>query len=252
MVVLNMAEYGVEGVNLDKLRIPTDESGRLLVSYLGPAKTFPHYSVSDVLSRRLAADKLKGKIVLVGATATGIYDMRVTPFSTVYPGVEIHATVIDNILHQNFLVHSGWTKFLDICTIILVGLIMGLAVPRMKAGAGIALSITLIGAFVFVNTALFIRYSVWMNLIYPVLTMITIYLGITVYRYVTEEREKKKIRGAFQYYLTPSVINEVLKDPSKLKLGGDKKPLSVLFSDISGFTSISESLTPEELVHLLT
>jgi adenylate cyclase len=79
----------------------------------------------------------------------------------------------------------------------------------------------------------------------------TVYLAITVYRYITEEREKKKIRGAFQYYLTASVINEMLKDPTKLKLGGDKKALSVLFSDIRGFTSISEKLTPEELVHLL-
>lgn len=251
MVVLNMAEYGVDSVNLDKLGIPTDESGRLLVSFLGPAGTFPHYPVSDVINRRLAADKIKGKIVLVGATATGIYDMRVTPFSTVYPGVEIHATVIDNILRRNFLIHSGWTKFLDVCTLILVGLIMGLAVPRLKAVAGIALSVALIGAFVAANTALFVRYNVWLNLIYPVLTMIAIYLGITVYRYVTEEREKKKIRGAFQYYLTPSVINEILKDPSKLKLGGDKKPLTALFSDIKGFTSISEGLSPEELVHLL-
>jgi adenylate cyclase len=81
--------------------------------------------------------------------------------------------------------------------------------------------------------------------------MMTIYLGITVYRYITEEREKKKIRGAFQYYLTASVINEMLKDPSKLKLGGDKKDLTVLFSDIRGFTTISEKLTPEDLVHLL-
>jgi len=90
-----------------------------------------------------------------------------------------------------------------------------------------------------------------MNMIYPVLTMLTIYLGITIYRYVTEEKEKKKIRGAFQYYLTASVVNEILKDPSKLKLGGDKKHLSVMFSDIRGFTSISEKLSPEELVRLL-
>ena len=177
--------------------------------------------------------------------------MRVTPFSAVYPGVEMHATVIDNILHRNFLIHSGWTRFLDICMIVVAGLIMGLAVPRVKAVAGIALSLALIGAFVAANTALFVRYSVWMNLIYPVLTMMTIYLGITVYRYVTEEREKKKIRGAFQYYLTASVINEILRDPSKLKLGGDKKQLSVMFSDIRGFTDISEKLTPEELVRLL-
>jgi adenylate cyclase len=251
MSVLNVAEYGVDSIALDKMAIPTDESGRMLINYLGPARTFPHYSISDVIAGRIPPEKFKGKIVLAGATATGIYDMRVTPFGAVYPGVEIHATVIDNILRGNFLIHSGWTKFLDICTIVVVGLIMGFAVPRLRAVAGIVLSLALIAAFVLVNTGIFIRFNVWMNMIYPVLTMLAIYLGITVYRYVTEEREKKKIRGAFQYYLTASVVNEILKDPSKLKLGGDKKHLSVMFSDIRGFTSISEKLTPEELVHLL-
>jgi adenylate cyclase len=251
MTALNLAEYGAAGVQLGDRQIPTDEMGRMLVNYLGPGKTFPHYGVSDILNGRIPPETFKGKIVLVGATATGIYDLRVTPFSAVYPGVEIHATVIDNILHGNFLVHSGWTKFLDICTIVLVGLIMGFAIPRMKAVSGVLLSLILVGAYVAVNTGIFITTNVWMNLIYPVLTMVTIYLGITVYRYVTEEREKKKIRGAFQYYLTPSVVNEILKDPSKLKLGGDKKHLSVLFSDIRGFTTIAEKLSPEDLVSLL-
>jgi len=177
--------------------------------------------------------------------------MRNTPFSAVYPGVEIHATVIDNILRQNFLIHSGWIKFIDVCIIAFVGLIIGFFLPRLKAMAGMALSVTLILAFILINTIIFIRYNVWMNMIYPLLTMLLCYLGITVYRYVTEEREKKKIRGAFQYYLTASVVNEILKDPSKLKLGGDKKNLSVMFSDIRGFTSISEKLSPEKLVQLL-
>jgi adenylate cyclase len=251
MLSLKMAEFGVESVRLDQLVIPTDEAGRLLINFLGPARTFAHYSVSDILHDRLPADLFKDKIVLVGATATGIYDMRVTPFSAVYPGVEIHATVIDNILHQNFLIHSGWTKFMDICMIILLGLIVGITVPRVRAAYGILLIVMLLAVFVGINTYLFARYNIWLNLIYPALTMMTVYLAITVYRYITEEREKKKIRGAFQYYLTASVINEMLKDPAKLKLGGDKKALTVLFSDIRGFTTISEKMTPEELVHLL-
>ncbi|MBW6485647.1 MAG: adenylate/guanylate cyclase domain-containing protein [Syntrophobacterales bacterium] len=251
MLALNIADFGVESIRLDKLRIPTDEEGRLLINYLGPPKTFPHYSVSDILKGRIPPYKIKGKIVLVGATATGIYDMRTTPFSSFYPGVEIHATVIDNILRQNFLIHSGWIKFIDVCIIVMVGLLIGFLLPRLKAMAGMALSGSLIAAFIIINTNIFIHYNVWMNMIYPLLTMIASYLGITVYRYVTEEREKKKIRGAFQYYLTASVVNEILKDPSKLKLGGDKKNLSVMFSDIRGFTSISEQLAPEQLVQLL-
>ncbi len=242
---------GVESIKLDTIEIPTDESGRMLINYLGPAKTFPHYSISDILNKRLSPELFKDKIVLVGVTATGVYDLRVTPFSTVYPGVEIHANVIDNILHRNFLKHALWTKVLDLLSIICFGLVMGIAVPRFRAVQGIVLCLGLLIVFVVVNTFIFGHYNIWLNLIYPTLTMMTIYLGITIYRYVTEEKEKKKIRGAFQYYLTASVINEMLKDPSKLKLGGDKKNLSVLFSDIRGFTTVSEKLTPEELVHLL-
>jgi adenylate cyclase len=251
MLSLNMADFGVEGIKLEQILIPTDESGRMLVNYMGPAKTFPHYSFSDVIMDRLSPETFRNKIVIVGATATAIYDLRVTPFSPVYPGVEIHATVIDNILHQNFLQHSGWTSFLDVCNILLFGLVMGIAIPRVRALQGVLLALVLVVAFVVINTAIFSRFNTWLNMIYPVLTMATVYLGITVYRYVTEEREKKKIRGAFQYYLTASVINEMLKDPTKLKLGGDKKDLSVLFSDIRGFTTVAERLTPEELVHLL-
>jgi len=251
MIVLNLADFGVDGIMLGDLRIPTDESGRLLINYLGPAKTFPHYSITDILNGRLSPDLFKGKIVVVGATATGIYDLRVTPFSPVYPGVELHATVVDNILHRNFLEQSAWTTFVDICNIAVFGMIMGIAVPRVKAVQGIILAIVLTGGFIAGNTFIFAKYNTWLNMVYPVLTMMTIYLVITVYRYFTEEREKKKIRGAFQYYLTASVITEILKDPTKLKLGGDKKDLTVMFSDIRGFTTISEKLSPEELVRLL-
>jgi len=248
---LNLAGYGTESIKIGDTTIPTDESGRLLVNYLGPAKTFPHYSISDIIKGKIPADKIRGKIVLVGATATGIYDLRVTPFGATYPGVEIHATVIDNILHRNFLTHSGLIRFIDICAIILFGLLMGMIIPRLRAVTGILFALIILGIFVAANMFIFSNYNIWLNIIYPALTMIVIYLAITVYRYVTEEREKKKIRGAFQYYLTASVINEMLKDPSKLKLGGDKKNLSVLFSDIRGFTTISEKLSPEDLVHLL-
>jgi adenylate cyclase len=248
---LNLAGYGAESVKIGDTTIPTDESGRLLVNFLGPAKTFPHYSISDILKGRIPAEKIKNKIVLVGATAIGIYDLRVTPFGATYPGVEIHATVIDNILHHNFLTHSSFTRFIDLCAIVFFGLAIGLIIRRVRAVLGILLAIVIMGVFVAANMFVFSCFNIWLNLIYPVLTMLAIYLGITVYRYIKEEREKKKIRGAFQYYLTASVINEMLKDPTKLKLGGDKKDLSVLFSDIRGFTTISEKLTPEELVHLL-
>ena len=248
MIVLNLADFGVDGITLGDLRIPTDESGRLLINYLGPAKTFPHYSISDIISGRLSPDLFKGKIVVVGATATGIYDLRVTPFSPVYPGVELHATVIDHILPRHVLEQSAWTTFIDLCNIVVFGMIMGIAIPRVKAAQGVALALILTGGFVAGNTFIFAKYNTWLNMVYPVLTMMTIYLVITVYRYFTEERKRRCAGFPVPY---ASVINELLKDPSKLKLGGDKKDLTVMFSDIRGFTTISEKLTPEELVRLL-
>ncbi|MBN1382396.1 MAG: adenylate/guanylate cyclase domain-containing protein [Deltaproteobacteria bacterium] len=251
MCVLRIGELGVEGITLKDLEIPVNESGSLLINYLGPVKTFPHYSATDIIHHRLAPDVLTNKIAIVGATAIGIFDMRVTPFSPVFPGVEIHATIVDNILHQNFLHHSGWTEFIDFFSIIAFGLVMGIVIPKVRAIRGVCLCLAIIGIYVIANTYILTHFNIWLNVVYPILTMMTIYLGITVYRYIREERERKKIRGAFQYYLASSVINEMLKDPSKLKLSGDKKDLSVLFSDIRGFTSISEKLSPEELVHLL-
>jgi adenylate cyclase len=248
---LNLEPYGAKSVGIGDFLIPTDESGRLLINYLGPPRTFPHYSITDILKGSFSPGTFTNKIVLVGATAVGIYDLRVTPFSSTFPGVEIHATVIDNILHGSFLTHSSLTRFFDICAIIFFGLIVGLLMPRLRPISGMITAFLLIAAFVAVNFFIFFRFNIWLNLVYPFMTMATIYLGITIYHYFKEEREKKKIRGAFQYYLTASVINEMLKDPAKLKLGGDKKDLTVLFSDIRGFTTISEKLTPEALVALL-
>jgi adenylate cyclase len=251
MLSLNLESYGVDNIKIGNITIPTDDHGRLLVNYMGPEKTFPHYSITDIIKGRLPAEKFRNKIVLVGATAVGIYDLRVTPFSASYPGIEIHANVIDNILHHNFLRYSSFIKFVDIVIILIFGLIIGLVIHRLRAITGMIVFLVTLVVFMALNLFVFSNFNIWMNLTYPILTMITIYIGITIYRYITEEREKKKIRGAFQYYLTASVINEMLKDPTKLKLGGDKKDLSVLFSDIRGFTTISEKLTPEELVRLL-
>ena len=251
MITLKMADFGVEGIMIDDIDIPTNESGRMLINYLGSAKTFPHYSITDIINGRLNPKLFKDKIVLVGATATGIYDIRVTPFSTVFPGIEIHATVIDNILHQSFLKRPGWVGLIDVTAIIFFGLIIGIILPRVKAIPGVFLGLMFLVTYILIAIFVFSHYNLWLNLIYPVVTILVVYLSITIYKYITEEREKKKIRGAFQYYLTPSVINEILKDPSRLKLGGEKKHLTVLFSDIRGFTTISERLSPEELVHLL-
>jgi adenylate cyclase len=250
-LMVRVASYGIEGLRLGDRPIPTDENGHLLISYLGPAKTFPHYSISDILRGKLPPGTFKGKIVLIGATAIGIYDLRNTPFSPVYPGVEVHATVIDNILKGSFLSKPKWAKVYDLLATLILALISGLILSRLTALKGLLFASGLFALHIAVTRWLFVHYGVLLNMVYPLLALTLTYTGLTVYRYVTEERERKKIKGAFSYYVSESVVNEMLKHPERLKLGGDKKDLTVLFSDIRGFTTISEGLSPEALVLLL-
>lgn len=246
-----MADYGIAQVRLGDIVIPSDEQGRLLINYYGPQKSFPHYSFVDVIKGKTKPGTFKDKIVIVGATEIGIYDMRVTPFDSASPGVEIHATVAENILRQDFISRPNWLSIFDLLTIIAIGTVLPIVLQRLKAFTGLIFTASLSIGYFFFDRFLFMEKGIWLNTIYPFLTLVTVYIAITVYRYIAEEKEKKKVKGAFQYYVTPSVMDEILHHPEKLKLGGDEKELSVLFSDIRGFTSISEKIPPETLVGLL-
>ena len=250
-LIVKVAGYGIEGIQMGERFLPTDENGQMLLNYLGPPKTFPHFSITDILRGNLARDTFKDKIVLVGATAVGIYDLRITPFSTNYPGLEIHATVVDNILKKRFLSKPKWTSIYDLLAVILFGVLTGLALPRLSAVKALSFTLGLFILHIITARWLFVSFGIWFNIVYPILALLLTYTALTVYHYITEERERKKIRGAFSYYVSSSVVNEMLKNPDRLKLGGDKKDLSVLFSDIRSFTTISEGLIPEDLVHLL-
>jgi adenylate cyclase len=251
-LTVKVGRYGVEGIQIGGGFIPTDESGQLLINYLGLQKTFSHVSIADILRGKVPSGTFTDKIVLVGATAIGIHDLRTTPFSPVYPGMEIHATVIDNILTQNFIARPRWSKVYDLLAIITLGALIGILLPRMGALKGLLCAAALIVLHIFIGRWLFVHAGVWLNMVYPLLALATNYTALTVYAYVTEERERRKIKGAFMHYVAPVVIEEMLKDPARLKLGGDEKVLTVLFSDLQGFTSHSERYTPHEMIELLS
>ncbi len=250
-LLVKVGRYGVEGIQIGDRFIPTEENGKLLINYLGPAKTFPHFSISDILGGKVARGTFTDKIVLVGTTAMGIYDLRSTPLSPVYPGTEIHATVIDNILTQRFITKPQWTKVYDLLAIIILGVLIGIALPRMGAFKGLVCVTGLVIVHFFIAHWLFVSAGVWLNIVYPLLALSLNYTVLTVYHYATEERERKKIRGAFEYYVAPEVVNEIVKHPEKLNLGGERRVLTVLFTDLRGFTAISESTGSHTLVELL-
>ncbi|MBW2621428.1 MAG: adenylate/guanylate cyclase domain-containing protein [Deltaproteobacteria bacterium] len=245
-----VSELGVEKVNVGPYELPTDEFGRYLINFRGPTYTFPHYSMSDIVSGNFKPGTFKDKIVLAGVTAQGVYDMRVTPFETGYPGLEIHANVLDSILKKDFLTSPHWSSIFDLLVILLTALVLGLVLPKLSAVPGLVFAFIVLGAEGGMNYFFFTR-GLWLNLIHPVMSVILIYIGVTVFRYITEEREQRRIKGAFTTYVYPSVVEEMLKHPEMLKLGGEKKVLTVLFSDIKGFTTISEQMEPDALIELL-
>lgn len=247
-----IADYGVQKIKIAKLIAPTNEFGRLMVNYRGGGKTFPHLSITDILHHRVPPEMLKDKIVLVGATATGIYDLRVTPFSTVFPGLEIHANIIDNILHQDFIRRPNWAAIFDLAAMGLLGLIVGLAVPHLRAFSGAAVTIALLVTYILVCQYLFTHLGAWLNIVYPLgVVLVLTYVSLTVYKYLTEERDKKFLKATFQNYLSPELIEDMHKSKTMPELGGEARIITAYFTDIEGFSTFSEKLTAHQLVELL-
>ncbi|OGW41611.1 MAG: hypothetical protein A2010_14825 [Nitrospirae bacterium GWD2_57_9] len=235
-------------VRLGNTVIPTDEYGRMLINYRGPNGAFPMYSVSDILDQTLPAGTFKDKIVLIGATAIGIYDLRVTPFSPNLAGIEKHASVVDNILRGDFIRRI---EFSVVFLIFLFAIVLGVSIPRLGAKAGAGLFLALFVGYLGTVQYLFAAKGIWFNLVYPASALFFGYTSQTAYRFFTEERRARDIRKMFSSYVSKRIVDELIKDPSKAKLGGDRKEITVLFSDIRGFTSFSEKHQPEEVVKLL-
>ncbi|MDX2471050.1 MAG: adenylate/guanylate cyclase domain-containing protein [SAR324 cluster bacterium] len=244
-------EGGVERIKLGKKVINTASDGSLMINYRGPAETFKHYSVADVIDRKIPLLELQNKIVLLGATEVGVFDLRTTPVGVAYPGVEVHANVIDNILKDDYFYNSDFTALLTFLLIIAIGLLIGFIFPKLSAITGALFVSGLLALYWAINLYALNAFQSWASFMYITLVILLNWLVLTLFQYFGEEKDKRFIKGAFGQYLSPDVINALVSDPSALKLGGEKKELTCLFSDIQGFSTISETLSPEELVELL-
>lgn len=238
-------------IKLGKITIPTDDRGRLLINYYGDEKQFTHHSISDVVLGRIAPETFRDKIVLLGFTAMIYQDLHPTSFQHGYPGVETHATVIANILDQDFLSRPEGTSLVDILILFVLSILLGLLLPRTHPISGAITLILCIAAVFGIAYYAFVVEKIWLNTVYPILFLLVNYVAITSYKYLTEERRKKEIKMAFQHYVAPAVVNQMLDQVDQLHLGGERKQLTALFSDIRGFTSISEKMSPEALVRFL-
>lgn len=259
-IVAYISPNGLDHIELGSHIVNRPRDGSALINYTGPYRTYKQYSMWDVMSGTLPPETFRDKIVLVGGTAVGIGDIRTTPFQsagTPYMGVEVHANIIDNLLHsqekgRGFLQRGAREEMIDIGFILLFGAVFGFLFSRITPLYSTILMIVTLLAFGWFVYFIFASKGQWLSFVIPAATLAANYAGITSVRMVREESEKRKIRKTFSQYLSPGVIELIERDPEKyIRTGGEMKELSILFSDIRGFTTISEKLTPDELVQLL-
>ncbi|MEQ8187960.1 MAG: adenylate/guanylate cyclase domain-containing protein [Candidatus Eremiobacterota bacterium] len=248
---LAIATY-ILNVKPDELNISSDNMGKMFINYQGGYKTFtyiPFYEVYKKTYRKNNKNFFKDKYVIIGSSAPGLGDLKATPVSTLLPGVEIQATALNTILNRDYITQSSFPLnciLIIAGTFITAGLLSGFS-PLW--GTLLCLSTEVI--IILISFMLFINKNFLLTTV-PICTVIgTCYMSIISYRLITEERQKRKLKNIFQRYVSPQVVNLIVNSSDRPVLGGERKKMTVLFSDIRNFTPMSEKLQPEEVVNVL-
>ncbi len=244
--VPEVQDFGLESIVVGGAKIPVDELGQVWINYRGPRKAVPWIEAADLLQGRLPPGSLKGKAVVIGVTAAGLSDLDPTPFESLHPGPDIHAQVLDNILTGDYLSRPNWAALYDLLAVLFLGLAAALMISRVGLTGGIVSFAGLGMGYLGLVYGLFLKGFILQSVL-PRFSLALSGGSGAAYRYITEVREKKWIRSAFQHYLNPAVIDQLMKKQERLNTGGEKKILSAVFADIRGFTTISESMDPTAL-----
>lgn len=262
-IVAVFDRVGVEEIMLvnadndkDIIHIPVDPlgGGRILLNHLGPGNTIPTFSLADAYDNSFSAKDrklLKGMSLMMGPTAMAINDVRANPFEATFNGVEHHAAVIDNIVSQRFFRRPADIYRTEMLVVLAIGVLFSLLLTFSSALTSAVFALLVSIGYFYLDRQLWFSKGIWVYMGMPYIQIGGLFMAVTLYKYFTEEREKKKVKGAFQHYLSPDVMNQVLDNPDKLKLGGERRECTVFFSDVRGFTTISESLSPEKLCELM-
>jgi adenylate cyclase len=237
-------------LTVGSVSVPLDPRDRMLINYAGPGGTFRHLSAVDLLTGKVPPDAVRDRIVFVGATAAGTYDLRVTPTSPIMPGVEKHANVAGNILSGRFLRRPDWVELVDLAGILVFPLTLAWLLPRLRPAVSVG-AVALVWALLFGAVHLAFRGGLWLPVVYPTLALGLTFVGITVYRLLTEERQRLWTKRAFQQFVSPEVVEQLMDNPAALQFGGEMRNLTVLFSDIRDFTPYTERHPPQEVVQML-
>jgi adenylate cyclase len=239
------------GIAIGDTYVPTDGAMRLAVNYRGPSGTYPTLSFLDVVRGIVPAEQLRDRIILVGAHLIGTRDMVETPFTSVLPGVERLATIVDSILHHEHLRRPIEAPLGEAAAILLGAFAVGLAVAHLSTAASAIAAALVVASIVGVSHLLLTRAGLWFFVALPVAAIVTIYLIAALYRHGLLDRDHRYLRGAFARYLAPKMIDRLLAHPERLDLGGELREMTVMFCDMRSSTTLGELLDPQRLTHVL-
>lgn len=241
----------LKGANGGAMRIPVDENAATLIPYRGYQGSFPYISITDVLNDKVPKERLAGRIAVVGTTAPGLMDLRATPVGAAYPGVEIHANLIAGMLDGAIKHKPPYILGADVLLVLIAGSVMVFLLPMLSP-----LRATVVGVIVLL-LLLSVNFSFWhvSNVVLPLangmIAIVLLYAMNMSWGYFVESRTKRQLTGLFGQYVPPELVEEMSRDPENYSMAGRKAELTVLFSDIRGFTTISEGLEPNELATLM-
>lgn len=237
------------------LGIPVAEGVLTLVPFRGAGGpkggSFKYVSASDLLNKRLPAESIKGKIILVGTTAPGLQDLRATPVGEAYAGVEVHANLISGFLDGRIPVKPDYTLGYDVVILVLAGLVLAFGLPLLSATRAVVLSALVAALVVGLNHALFVSAGLVMPLAAALVMVLTAFALNMSYGYFIESRDKRQLANLFGTYVPPELVDEMAKDPATYSMKATSKELTVMFCDMRGFTKMSERMEPTQLQELL-
>jgi adenylate cyclase len=243
-------EVGDYGVVLGSKTIPTDMDAGMLINYAGPPGTYERFSFSDVIKGRVESRQLKDKVIFVGATAVGIYDLRVTPFSSNSPGVEVNANIADNILRGDFMRRGGVEALIDLLSIATLGVVVSLITVTLRASMSFPLVMVLAAGYVLFSYLMFLA-GRWLSMVYPFFSLVLSYSVTAYLRFFYLDRKANEIRSMFSSYVSKKVVDELVKDPELARIGGDSRVITIMFADIKNYTTYSEKRRPQDVVKTL-
>jgi adenylate cyclase len=242
-----MRSFVVAGVE-----VPTDRNGQLWVHY---ARLRPHLYVSakDLLAGTVASERLAGKLVLIGTSAAGLLDIKATPLQENVPGVEVHAQVLEMILSRQLLQRPGYALGAELIVLATVALLIIALVPILGAALTMLLGAVVVVVLLATSWFLFNSDGILIDATYPSLGSFAVFALLVFTNYLREESRREQVRSAFRHYLSPALVDQLAAEPDRLVLGGESREMTVLFSDVRGFTAISERLQrqPQELIRLM-